>query len=182
MYLQLEQALSVVMEVEVQGKFYVGEVVAQMLEVVVVDIVEDLLLHLIFAKVVVVAEPQVLSGKVPLQTYWSLNMEWKVEVWKGEVAVVQLTLFHDDLSLTAMWQFLGVVEDLHDNDVWSPGTDGMMVNLNCLHGSFLDPLLLVGKEDREVEQQVAILAHAYCAHESQEVGLCFEMCHSQLVS
>lgn len=57
MYLQLEQALSVVMVVEVQGKFYVGEVVEQMLEVVVVDTVEDLLLHLISAKVVVVAEP-----------------------------------------------------------------------------------------------------------------------------
>jgi len=174
---QLEQALSVVMVVEVQGKFYVGEVVAQMLEVVVVDIVEDLLLHLISAKVVVVAEPQVASGKVPLQTYWSLNMEWKV-VLKGEVAVVQLTLFHDDLSSTAMWQFLGVVEDLHDTDVWSPGTDGMMVNLNCLHGSFLDPLLLEEKEDPEVEQQVVILAHAYSVHVSQEVGLCFEMCHS----
>lgn len=57
MYLQLGQTLSVVMVVVVQGKFYVGEVVAQMLEVVVVDIVEDLLLHLISAKVVVVAEP-----------------------------------------------------------------------------------------------------------------------------
>lgn len=54
---QLGQTLSVVMVVVVQGKFYVGEVVAQMLEVVVVDIVEDLLLHLISAKVVVVAEP-----------------------------------------------------------------------------------------------------------------------------
>lgn len=179
---QLEQALSVVTVVEVQGKFYVGEVVAQMLEVVVVDTVEDLLLHLLSAKVVVVAEPQVASGKVPFQTYWSLNMEWKVEVLKGEVAVVQLTLFHDDLSSTAMWQFLGVVEDLHDNDVWSPGTDGMKVNLNCLHGSFLDSLLLAEKEDPEVEQQVVILAHAYCVHESQEVGLCFDMCHSQLVS
>lgn len=58
-YLQLERALSVMM-VEVQEKFYVGEVVVQMLEVVVVDIVEDLLLHLISGKVVVVvAEPQV---------------------------------------------------------------------------------------------------------------------------
>jgi hypothetical protein len=48
------------MMVEVQEKFYVGEVVVQMLEVVVVDIVEDLLLHLISGKVVVVvAEPQV---------------------------------------------------------------------------------------------------------------------------
>lgn len=56
MYLQLEEALSVVMVVEVQGKFYVGEVVAQMLVVVVVDIVEDLLLHPIPAKVVLVAE------------------------------------------------------------------------------------------------------------------------------
>ena len=180
LYLQLEQALSAVMGVEVQGKFYVGEVVAQT-EVVAVDIVEDLL-HLMSAKVVVVAEPQVASRKVPFQTYWSLNMEWKVEVLMGEVAVVQLTLFHDDLSSTAMWQFLGVVEDLHDNDVWSPETDGMMVNLNCLHGSFLDSLLLAEKEHREVEQQVVILAHAYCVHESQEVGLCFEMCHSQLVS
>lgn len=94
--------MSVVMVVEAQGKFYVGEVVAQMLEVVVVDTVEDLLLHLLSAKVVVVAEPQVASGKVPFQTYWSQNMEWKVEVLKGEVAVVQLTLFHDDLSSTAM--------------------------------------------------------------------------------
>ena len=67
MYLQLEQALSVVM-VEVQGKFYVGVVVVQMLEVVVVDIVEDLLLHLTSAKVVVVAEPQVASGMVTFQT------------------------------------------------------------------------------------------------------------------
>lgn len=32
-------------------------------------------------------------------------MELKVEVLKGEVAAVQLTLFRDDLSLTAMWQF-----------------------------------------------------------------------------
>ena len=109
-------------------------------------------------------------------------MEWKVEVLKGEVVVVQLTLFHDDLSLTAMWQFLGVVEDLNDTDVRNPGTDGMMVNLNCLHGSFLDSLLLAEKEDPEVEQQVVILAHAYCVHESQEVGPCFAMCHSQLVS
>jgi hypothetical protein len=45
------------MVVEVQGKFYVGEVVAQKLEVVVVDTVEDSLLHLISAKVAVVAEP-----------------------------------------------------------------------------------------------------------------------------
>lgn len=138
---QLEQALSVMMVVEVQGKFYVGEVVVQMMEVVVVDIVEDLLLHLISAKVVVVAEPQVASGKMPLQTYLSLNVERKVEVLEGEVAVVQPTLFQDDLSSTTTWHFLGVVEDLHDTDVWSPGTDGMMVNLNCLHGSFLDPLV-----------------------------------------
>lgn len=57
MYLQMEEALSVVMVVEVQGKFYVGEVVVQMLVVVVVDIVEDSLLHPIPAKVVLVAEP-----------------------------------------------------------------------------------------------------------------------------
>lgn len=74
------------------------------------------------------------------------------------------------------------MEDLHDNDVWSPGTDGMMVHQNCLHGSFLDSLLLAEKEDPEVEQQVVILAHAYCVHASQEVGLCFAMCRSQLVS
>lgn len=117
MYLQLEQALSVVMVVEVQGKFYVGEVVAQILVAAAVDIVEDLLLHLISAKVEVVAETEVASGKVPFQTYWSLNMEWKVEVLKGEVVVVQLTLFHDDLSSTATWRFLGVVEDLHDTGV-----------------------------------------------------------------
>lgn len=178
---QLERALSVVM-VEEQAKFYVGEVEVQMLEVVVVDIVEDLLLHLISAKVVVVAEPQVASWGVPFQTYWSLNMEWRVEVWKGEVVVALLPLFHDDLSLMATWQFLGVVEDLHDIDVKSHGTDGMMANLNCLHGSFLDSLLMVEKEDPEVEQQVVIVAHAYCVHESQEVGLCFALCHSQLVS
>jgi len=75
-----------------------------------------------------------------------------------------------------------VVEDLHDNEVWSPGTDGMMVNQNCLHGSFLDSLLLAEMEDSEVEQQVVILAHAYCVHVPQEVGLCFAMRHSHLVS
>lgn len=64
---QLEQALSVV-TVEVQGKFYVGEVVVPMLEVVVVDIVGDLLLHLISAKVAVAAEPQVVSGVVTFRT------------------------------------------------------------------------------------------------------------------
>lgn len=105
-----------------------------------------------------------------------------MEVLKGEVAVVQLTLFRDDLSLTAIWKFLGVVEDLHDNYVWSPGTGGMMVNLNCLHRSFLDSLLLAEKEHHEVEQQVVILAHANCVHASLEVGLCFATCHSQLVS
>jgi len=47
----------------------------------------------------------VASKKVLFQTYWSLNMEQKVEVLKGEVAAVQLTLFHDNLSLTAMWHF-----------------------------------------------------------------------------
>lgn len=180
-YLQLEQALSVLM-VEVRGKFYVGEVVVQMLVVVVVDIVEDLLLHPLSAKVVAVAEPQVASEGAQLQTYWSLNIEWKVEVLKRQVVVVQLTLFHDDLSLMAMWQFLGVVEDLYDTDVKSPETDGMMVNLNCLHDNFLDSLLLVEKEDSVAEQQVVIVAHAYCVHESQEVGLYFAMCHSQLVS
>lgn len=37
-------------------------------------------------------------------------MEWRAEVLKWEV-VVQLTLFHDDLSLRVMWRFLEVVED-----------------------------------------------------------------------
>lgn len=105
-----------------------------------------------------------------------------MEASKGEVVVVQLTLFHGDLSLMAKWQFLGVLEDLHDTDVKSPGTDGMTANLNSLHGSFLDSLLIEEKEDPEVEQQVVIVAHAYCVHESQEVGLCFAMCHSRLVS
>lgn len=75
-----------------------------------------------------------------------------------------------------------MVEDLYDTDVMSPGIDGMMVNLNCPHGNSLNSLLMVEKEDPELEQLGVIVAHAYSAHESQEVGLCFPLYHSLLVS
>jgi hypothetical protein len=163
--------------VEGQAKFYVGEVVVRILAVVVVDIVEDLLPHLTAEKEVVVAGLWVVEGEVPFQTSENLNME----VLHGEVEV-QLTSFHDDLSLRAMWQFLGVAEDLYDTDVTSPGIDGMMVNLNCLHGNSLDSLLLVEMGHPEVEQQAVILAHAYSGHVSQEVCLYFPLYHSLLVS
>lgn len=169
--------MSVLRVVEVQVKFYVGEVAVQMLAVVVVDTAEDLLLHLTAEKGVVVVGPQEVLGEAPFQIYENLKME----VLQEEVAE-QLTSFHDDVSLRAMLQFLGVVEDLYDTDVTSPGTDGMMVTLNCLHGNSLDSLLMVEKGDHEVEQQAVILAHAYSAHVSQEVYLCFPLYRSLLVS
>lgn len=67
LYLLLEPVLSAVRMMGVQGKFYVGEVVVQMLEVVVVDTAEDLLLHLMSVRVEVVAGPQVVSGEMPFQ-------------------------------------------------------------------------------------------------------------------
>lgn len=67
LYLLLEPVLSAVRMMGVQGKFCVGEVVVQMLEVAVVDTVEDLLLHLMSVKVEVVAGPQVVSGEMPFQ-------------------------------------------------------------------------------------------------------------------
>jgi hypothetical protein len=75
LYLLLEPVLFVVRVVEEQEKFYVGEVVVQLLGVVVEGIVEDLFLLLQAAKGVVVVEPQVVSGEIAFQIYESPNME-----------------------------------------------------------------------------------------------------------
>lgn len=167
--------MSVLRADEVQVKFYAGVVVVQMLAAVVVDIAEDLLLHLMTEMGVVVVGPQEVLGEAPFQIYENLKMALQ------EVAE-QMTSIHDDLNLRAMLQFLGEEEDLYDIDVMSPGTDGMMVKLNCLHGNSLDSLLMVEKEDPEEEQQAVILAHAYSVHVSQEVYLCFPLYHLLLVS
>lgn len=168
--------MSVLRVAEVQVNFYVEVVVVQMLVVVVVDIAEDLLLHLMAEKGVVVVGPQEVSGEAPFQISENLKMEVLQE------AEEQLTSFHDDLSLRAMLLFLGEVEDLYDTDVTNHETGGMMVNPNCLRGSSPDSLLMVEKGDPEVEQQAVILAHACSVHVSQEVYLCFPLYHSLLVS